>query len=531
MVKIDAIDKKTVLRLPDIKCFSVRGLPVVFYVFCAICAFCPSAFSEPQSAGAKYILPLPKLQPLVRVIELNIGQTQVVELHDGSKATVKVLDLRETCDNICQAVRRAEVDVQVNGQTVTLVSATYHLPTTVAGVRIDCPITRGYQKNCKSEQWGLGKDVRLRLWPADSPLLAPGTFVYPVKQKWFSGDTQMANEPVYVDGGEKPDNKKIYYHWGLDFGGVEDEVEIVSATDGLIITSGTKGLPISEYHHHPVKACYDEVYIIDDRGWFYCYAHLKTIDAAIQPGRRIKMGQKIGTLGKEGQSGGWSHLHLSIRSSLSSGKLGVQAAYGFVWEAYQRQYNPHIIAVARPHHVAWPGEKVVLDGTRSWSKCGKITRYKWSLSDGSTVLGDKVERSYKIPGTYSEVLKITDDEGNIGYDFSVVQIFDKDHPDYLPPAIHACYDPMFDIKPGDKIIFAVRSFHTTSGREVWDFGDGSPKVTVQSDGNIKSRAPHGYAVTTHRYKKPGDYIVTVKRCNERGHCAVAHLHVRVETEG
>jgi len=146
MVKIDTINKKTVLKLSGIKCFSVRRLPVVFYIFCAICAFCPFAFSQTQSAGTKDILPLPKLQPLVRVIELDIGQTQVVELHDGSKATVKVLDLRETRDNICQAVRRAEVDVQVNGQTVTLVSATYHLPTTVAGVRIDCPITSGYQK-------------------------------------------------------------------------------------------------------------------------------------------------------------------------------------------------------------------------------------------------------------------------------------------------------------------------------------------------------------------------------------------------
>jgi len=531
MVEIFAIDKKTILELSGVKCFSVRGLPVrpvAFYIFCAICAFCPFALSEAQSPDAKYILPLPKLQPLVRVIELNIGQAQVVELHNGSKATVKVLDLRETCDNLRQAVRRAEVDVQVNGQTVTLVSATYHLPTTVAGVRIDCPITRGYQKNCNSEQWKLGKDVRLRLWPADSPLLAPGTFVYPVKQKWFSGDTQMANEPVYVDGGEKPDNKKIYYHWGLDFGGVEDEVEIVSATDGLIITSGTKGLPISEYYHHSFKALYDEVYIIDDRGWFYCYAHLKEIDAAIQPGRRIKMGQKIGMLGKEGSSGGWSHLHLSVRSPLPSGRLGVQAAYGFVWEAYQRQYNPHIIAVARPHHIAWTGEKVILDGTRSWSKSGKINQYKWSLSDGSIALGAKVERSYKIPGTYSEVLKIADDEGNIGYDFSVVQIFDKDHPEQLPPTINACYYPTFNIKVGDEVTFKVRAFRTKHDREIWDFGDATAKVTVQSDGNAKLHDPDGYAVTTHRYKKPGDYIVTVKRCNERGHWAVAHLYVRVE---
>jgi len=36
------------------------------------------------------------------------------------------------------------------------------------------------------------------------------------------------------------------------------------------------------------------------------------------------MGQKIGTLGKEGDSGGWSHLHYEILSRQVSGRLGTQ---------------------------------------------------------------------------------------------------------------------------------------------------------------------------------------------------------------
>ncbi len=40
--------------------------------------------------------------------------------------------------------------------------------------------------------------------------------VYPVRQRWFASRTQMANEPTYVDEGERISSAKIYYHAGLD---------------------------------------------------------------------------------------------------------------------------------------------------------------------------------------------------------------------------------------------------------------------------------------------------------------------------
>ena len=61
---------------------------------------------------------------------------------------------------------------------------------------------------------------------------------------------------------------------------------------------------------------------------------------------------------------------------------------------------------------------------------------------------------------------------------------DKDHPDRLPPSIPAAYSTTFGIKRDDNITFFVRTFRTVAGKETWDFGDGSPKVEVQSDGNI-----------------------------------------------
>jgi len=463
--------------------------------------------------------------PLVRVVDLRVNEAQTVRLCDGSTAEVRLVGVEETEDAVCSAVRKAKVKVEVNGQPITLVSATYHLPVTVSGVQVDCPITKGYLAKSHQDAWGLVKDARLRLWPAGSPLMAPGTFVYPVKQRWFASDTQMANEPTFVDGGEEPSRGRIYYHDGLDFGGAEGMVEVVAGTDGLVISAGTASLPGQE--GTPVSPRYDVVYVRDDRGWTYRYSHLQTIDPKMRPGVNVKMGQKVGVLGKEGGSGGWSHLHFDIKSRQPSGKWGTQAAYAFTWEAYRRQYAPPLVAVARPHYLAWLGQPVRLDGTRSWSDSGKIVRYEWTFTDGSKASGSRVEPTYTRAGTYSEILKVTNERGDVDYDFAVVQIIDKSQPERVPPSIHAVYAPTFGIEPGEAITFKVRTFRTTAGSERWDFGDGSPRVTVKSDGNVNPHAKDGYAVTVHRYKKAGDYVVRVERSDEHGLKAIGHVHVRV----
>ena len=399
--------------------------------------------------------------------------------------------------------------VEVNGQVVELISAIYHLPATVGGVQVDCPITRGYLTNSDHDHWGLTKAARLRFWPAGSPWIEPGTFVYPVRQRWFASATQMANEPTYVDGVEQPARRRIYYHSGLDIGGAEGLVDVVAASAGLVVSAGRAGLP--GYERTPVDPRYDVVYVLDDRGWFYRYSHLQSFDAAIKPGQSVVMGQKIGVLGKEGGSGGWSHLHFEIVSRQPSGRWGTQEGYAFLWEAMLREQQPMVIAVARPHHLARVGDRVALDGSRSWSRSGPIARCDWTFSDGTSAAGPRVDRIYDRPGEYSEILKTTDDRGHVAYDFAIVQVLDPRSPDPLPHGIHAAYAPTQNLHPGDLITFKVRTFDTTDGSETWDFGDGSPTVEVHSDGNVKELAPDGYAVTTHRFARPGDYLPRVER--------------------
>src|SRR5207247_11074349 len=106
-------------------------------------------------------------QPLFRTIDLNIGETQEVKVSDGTTLKVKLLDVIEPRDSVRSAIRRAQVKIDVDGAVTSLLSANYHLPVSFGGVQIDCPVTKGFYKNCDpfEDSWGLDKDARLRPWP------------------------------------------------------------------------------------------------------------------------------------------------------------------------------------------------------------------------------------------------------------------------------------------------------------------------------------------------------------------------------
>lgn len=462
------------------------------------------------------------VRPLHVSVDLNLGETATVELVDGTKAVVKLVALKETVDDVNGAVRRADVKADVDGRPVELVSGTYHLPTRTGRLRVDCPITKGYTAKArqgmpgqasKDNVWGLLKDARLRLWLDGSPYIQPDSFGYPAKQRWFATFTQMANEPVYVDGGDLPGKKEIYYHYGLDIGGPEGLVDVVAATDGLVVVSGNQKLPGHE--GTPAATRYDVVYLLDARGWYYRYSHLKWIEARVRPGARVRRGEKLGVLGKEGGSGGWAHLHFDINRRQPSGQWGIEEGFAFLYEAYQREHPTDVVAVARPHSLIWAGQTATLDASRS---IGDGLSFDWGFSKEA-----KVEKRYDVPGSYCEPVKVTDSKGRVDVDFAVVQVLDKAKPDAPPPAIHAAYAPTFGIRPNTPVTFFVRTFRTSKGEETWDFGDGTPPVKVSSDANAEVHAAMGYAQTIHAFKKPGAYIVSVERPG-----AVARLYVRVE---
>ncbi|MDO5580759.1 MAG: peptidoglycan DD-metalloendopeptidase family protein [Planctomycetia bacterium] len=471
----------------------------------------------------------PSIPNLETVVDLNVGESQTVSLSNGEKITIKLLDREIERDPAVEAIRSVRIRLSVNGKPAEIFCGNYHRPVLTAGVQLECPAIKELDLEGGSSYYrAIEKDARIRIWPKGSPWIAPGTFCFPIRQKLFLTKTQMNDEHCYVDGGERPGAKKHGYHTSCDFGGTEGMVDIISATDGLVVSAA--GNVLDGYDRDPVRKRYDVVYVLDGRGWFYRYSHMKRVD--VKAGDQVRMGDQLGILGKEGTSGGWTHLHFGVNVLQPSGKWGENIVWPYVWESYLREYDPDLIAVGRPHKVGIVGTPVLLDGSLCWTKDGKKPAFQWTLSNGQISREEKVRRTYDRPGFYGEILKITDSKGNVSYDCADVQIFAKDpsrdpkKPFLLPPEIHLTYAPD-KIKAGDSVCFKVRSFRTEEGGETIDFGDGSEKAKVKSDGNHVSLNPDGYAVVNHVYKKSGTYIVRADHVNKRGEKATAYVFVEV----
>ena len=179
---------------------------------------------------------------------------------------------------------------------------------------------------------------------------------------------------------------------------------------------------------------------------------------------------------------------------------------------------------------------MILDASRSWAKTG-ISSFEWFFSDGTKAVGPKVNRVYDTPGTYSEIVKIADGAGSIDYDFLRVNVFPVAQDDttevvaHAIPELHVAYEPTFEIRPGDPVLFRSRGFRVPPcGEDSYDFGDGSPKVAVPSNIDEAQHATNGYGMVVHHYQKPGNYIVRVERLNANtGYMATQHLHIVVHS--
>ncbi|HID21891.1 MAG TPA: M23 family metallopeptidase, partial [Planctomycetaceae bacterium] len=277
------------------------------------------------------------LTPLFRSVDLNVRDERRVTLPDGTKADIKLLRITEHRDPVRKALRRAEVRVRVNGVEGTLICATYNLPVELGGVRIDCPTVKGYIPGYRNV-WALDCDARLRIWPKAGPLIRPGTFLYPLPQRWAACGTQFDCE---IGDGEIYGSERYYYHQGFDFGGADRLVPVHAATDATVVSArgeSIEGVP------DVVRKRYDVVYLRDTRGWYYRYSHFDSIDGSVRLGRRVRMGQRLGVLGKEGASGGWAHLHFELIRLQESGRYGSDSLYAFLHQVYLDEHPEPVIA-------------------------------------------------------------------------------------------------------------------------------------------------------------------------------------------
>ena len=253
---------------------------------------------------------------------------------------------------------------------------------------------------------------------------------------------------------------------------------------------------------------------------------------ASSPARQVKMGQTLGLLGKEGGSGGWSHLHFDISGRQPSGKWGIIEGYAFLWEAYLREHKPKLLAVARPHHFV-AGRR---EGRRSTAAARGRPRARSRRTSGPSPTARRrpaptVERTYAKPGVYSEMLKVTDSDGP-----GRLRLRGRQRRRQGPPGAAAAVDPRRLLRRRSASSRATRSRSwcarsaRPTARRPGTSATAARRSTVQSDGNVVQLAKDGYAATVHRFEKPGIYLVRVSRTNKQGFTATAHLKVFIEGE-
>jgi len=463
------------------------------------------------------------------VFELDIGESKKVTLTNNENVTVLLTGVKLIRDSVRNAIREAFVDLVVDGEKITLGVGNYNPPVTIGKVKIDCPTVKEFTVSSYYRYDGiLPKDARVRLWPKDSPFIQPGTFGFPLKQSLFASRSQSQNELAGLGWAENPESNPPGYHATHDFGGAEGIDEIISASDGKVISSNKKVLEGIDDIPGDVRP--DVVWIVDNRGWYYRYSHLDSVDPKIVPGAKVNLGQKIGMMGKQGGSGGWVHLHFGVhQKNQETKKWETVDAMPYLWEAYLKKYQPKLKAIARPKKVAWTNQEVKFNGSKSLAVEGEIISYEWTFTDGTKATGPVVNRKYAVAGEYSEVLKVTDSKGNVDYDFAIVQVFDRKQPENQVPTIHAAYHPSINVKAGDPVTFLVRTFGSQTGNEIWNFGDGTEKISVNSGVVERKTQNQGkYAETVHAFSKPGHYVVRVERTNEYGYPAIGHVHVKVK---
>lgn len=460
--------------------------------------------------------------------DISFGEFQRKEIN-GDLFKIELLNIQTTTDSIKEAIRSATVTVRIskgkkigfadtaknsqlsglrNKVTIKIVCGNYTLPTTLSdfGIQIECTVVRNYLRNSIHNDWAIEKDARLRIYPYTGRFIKEGVFGFPLDAELFSAKTQAGNEPVFV-GGEGL-SKKIYYHADLDFGGSDGLVKLYSTTDGVVFGKGRDyNYQLSDnpniFNEYVLRPLADQLIILDPMGFFHLYAHLNTFATDLYPGSKVSKGDFIGTLGKTGGSGNWSHLHYGMYAEQPSGKIARVDPYPFIVQSYIDENKPAIIAVARPHKFILAGEEVLLSADNTYNNSNQKAYYEWTV-DGKVFFGKNVNVIFDLPGSYTAILKAYND---IGYDYDSVSIkvLDKSNLNAQIPNIYPTFHPSKAIKINDPVVF---QFKTTGVDEYTDlctefnFGDGFIK-------NVCYTGPDDNSIV-HRYLKSGHYIVRIR---------------------
>jgi murein DD-endopeptidase MepM/ murein hydrolase activator NlpD len=439
-----------------------------------------------------------------QILDLGVGESQRVALANGTAKTVRLLGYREQTEPYLRlgnrvfvdAVVSADVQVEVDGVTTTISGGPFRLPTTANGLSLLVATTKGWIGGSAPENFK--KDVRLEAKDARLPWCEADRFLFPIRNyRWRATNYQHTWLGIVVN------QRGLYYHRGEDMGMIPDLDYAVAVTDGVITkVPGPKGDGGS-----------NAVVIEDATGLTFRYAHMNTphILPELQPGIRVTKGQKLGLTGNTYGGGPVDdpHLHVEVRDQKSG---ALRNSFPLFVAAYLNSYPGSLLPIAGGWRHVWAGNTIELDGSRSLPAPGrKIVSYDWTFTDGKRVKKPRVRRYYARVGTYSEQLLVRDDRGQSDLDFVEVFVLDRERKS-PPPYVWINYYPVRNIRPGTDVRFLTR--YVSLRDLIIDFGDGT-------------KVPYA-EMTTHRYRRPGTYVVTVSGMDDGTGPGIFKVRVVVE---
>lgn len=447
------------------------------------------------------------------VFELSYGDEFEIERTFGGKTVKRKLRLVSAeesweADFWCEknpdkrTLRDVKVAIEVDGKPRTLLARPFQMPTATDGLRIYVESTRtwAHHGNIAKLRW-YGGDVRFSI-VAEGESWGPEDFRYPVGNFRWHANTYNNIWLQLV-----PYNL-LYYHHGHDAGAVPDILPVISMMDGVAAVS-----PLPEDKGGSNVLCIDH-----PSGLRALYAHMnkETIDPRLTVGAEVKAGDVLAKTGMtwdgyKSQKGD-HHLHAGLLFE------GTEiSTYPFMAEAYMRDYDDEVLAVAGGYAYGLPGDTVHLDGSRSIVRDGqRITNCRWRLHDGREVEGFEADVTYDKPGQYSEALIIRTDKGAEDHDYLQVRIYNADHGrDIARGWIY--HTPVRGIVPGTVVTFENRVRNDGNGA-FFDFGDGTELQPVGE-----------YLDVEHVYKKPGIYDVSLSAEDVHGERTTIQMRVVVES--
>ncbi len=488
------------------------GLKYLCLLIClmAILGFKTIEQAKPSSiAGPEYIMNIPGY-PLI--FELNKGEHIEIYL-EGEKhqltRTIKLLSVKTFKDSNLwfpdslgkSSYYKAEIQLEISGEPVTILHRPYQMPINFNGLRIYVEAVKEWNESSLLEKIkNLNKDVRLSVCLEGEPWGKQEEMTFPIQEYRYRAAVYNNTWSSLV-----PYNK-LYYHRGEDYGLIPEKLDVIAFMKGNIVQA-----PPSS----------DRLFkVLTPDGIAYRYAHmnLRTFDKMMMENKTIKKGQFVGLTGDTGNGPDDPHLHFDLMY-----KDTYISSYPYVIESYFRKYDDQLIAIAGGYRFLLTGNAIELDASRSIARRGEeIESYTWKLHDGSEVEKQKIWVKYTSPGLYSEELIVKTKSGAIDKDFLQVRVYGNEGLNIARG--WAYYDPIRNIHTETPVLFQY-GLSNMVGKVMIDFGDGTPIRVFEKE---RIHAWQNTGRISHTFSKPGNYTVHISGNGPENEPASVKLEVIVE---